>query len=63
MYSMLYLFLKTSKIRIYELKFSNCSNFNNLLWFLINLIDDDAFVLAATTDTRFMVHLVYLFIL
>jgi len=53
---------KTSKIRIYELKFSNSSNFNILLWFLINLINDGAVVLAATTDTCSMVYLVCLFI-
>ena len=31
---------KTSKIRIYEQNFSNCRNFNMLLLFLINLIND-----------------------
>jgi len=55
-------FSKTSKIKIYELKFSNCSNFNILLWFLINLINEDAFVLAVTADMCSMVHLVCLLI-
>ena len=32
-----------------------------MLLFLINLINDDAFVSAATADACFMVHLVYLF--
>jgi len=41
--------------------FSNRSNFDILLWFLINLINDDAFVGAAMADTCFMVHLVCLF--
>jgi len=54
-------FSKTSKIRIYELKFSNCSKFNILLWFLINLINNDASVSAATAAMCSMVHLVCLF--
>jgi len=54
-------FSKTSKIKIYELKFLNCSNFNILLWFLINQINHDAFVLAATANVCSMVHLVCLF--
>ena len=58
---MLYLFSKTLKIRIYESKFSNCSNFNILLWFWSNLINDDDCVLAETVDTCSMVHLVCLF--
>jgi len=41
---------------------SNYSNFNTLPWFLFNLINDDAFVLAAMTDACSMVHLVCLFI-
>ena len=43
------------------LKFSNCSNFNILLWFLINLITNGAFVSAATADTCSIVYLVCLF--
>jgi len=31
-----------------------------LLWIVINLINDDAFVLAVTADACFMVHLVCL---
>jgi len=56
-----YLFSRTSNIRIYEIKFSNCSNFNILLWFLINLINDDVFVLAGTAAVCSMIHLVCLF--
>jgi len=55
LYSMPYLFSKTSKVGICELKnFLNCSNFNILLWFFINLINDDAFVLAATRASWFI---------
>ena len=53
-------FSKTSKIRIYQLKVSTRRNFNILIWFLINLIDDDAFALAAKADACSMVHLVCL---
>ena len=49
------------KLQKSELKYSNCSNFNILLWFLINLINDDTFVWAATTDACSTVHLVCLF--
>jgi len=35
-------FQKPQNSGFYELKFSNCSNFNILPWFLINLINDDA---------------------
>ena len=52
-------FSKPSKIRIYELKFSNCNNFNILLWFLIILSNDDAF--ATTADACSMVRWVCLF--
>jgi len=41
--------------------FPNCRNFNVLLRFLINLINDDAFVSAVTADACSMVHLVCLF--
>ena len=41
--------------------FSNCNNFNIFLWFLINLIDDDAFISAVTANVCFTVHLVCLF--
>jgi len=37
------------------------SDFNILLWFLINLINDDGFVSDATANACFMVHLVCLF--
>jgi len=57
-----YLFFKNLQIRIYELKFFNCSNFNILLWFLNNLINDNACVSAATPDACSMVHLVCLFV-
>jgi len=43
------------------LNFSNCSNFNVLRWFLINLIDDDACVSGATAVVCSMVHRVCLF--
>jgi len=51
-----------SKISINELKFFNCSNFNILLCFLIKLINDDAFVLAATADVCSTVDLVRFFL-
>ena len=41
--------------------FSNCRDFNIVLWFLIHLINDDAFVSAATADACFIVDLVCLF--
>ena len=47
-YSMPYVFSITLKIRIYELKFFKLQQFQYLLWFLINLINDRAFVLTAT---------------
>jgi len=51
---------KTSKIRIYEKKIFKLQ-FKYSLWFLINLINDDAFVSAPTADTWTTVHLVCLF--
>jgi len=56
-----YLFSNTYKSGFMSWYFSNWCNFNILLWFLINLINDDAFVLAATANAYFMVHLVCLF--
>ena len=54
-----YLFLKKlQKSGLMRWNFSNCSNFNILLWFLI---DDDAFVSAATANACSMVHLICLF--
>ena len=44
-----YLFLKNLKNQdLWAKLFQNFSNFNIFLWFLINLINDDTFVLAAT---------------
>jgi len=53
-----YLFSKTSKINIYELNFSKCSNCNILLWLSINLNNDDAFVFAVTANACSIVQLV-----
>jgi len=52
---------KTLKIGFMSWKFSKCSYFNILLWFLIDLINDDTFVSAATNNACFMIHLVCLF--
>jgi len=49
-----YLFSQTSKIRIYDLKFSNCSDVHILLWLLI-------YVINSVIDMCSMVHLVCLF--
>ena len=57
-----YVFFKNYKNQdLWAKIFSNCSNFNILLWFLINLISDDAFLSAATANMCSMVHLVWLF--
>jgi len=61
MYSMPYLFFKNFKNQDLSQNFSNCSNFNILLGFLVNLINGDAFVSAATADACSMVHLVCFF--
>jgi len=61
MYSTLCLFLKNLKIRIYELQFFKLQYLNIFVWILINLINDDAFILAATVNTCLVVHLVCLF--
>jgi len=52
---------KTSKIRIYLLKFFKLWRFQYFAMILINLINDDAFVSAATADAYFIIHLVCLF--
>ena len=49
------------KIKIYELKFFKLPHFQFCALILFNLINDDAFVSAATADTYSMVHLVCLF--
>jgi len=54
-------FSKTSKIRIYLLKFFKLWRFQYFAMILINLINDDAFVSAATADAYFIIHLVCLF--
>jgi len=57
-----YVFFKNLKNRdLWAKLFRIDSNFTILLWFLINLINDDAFVSAATANACFMVHLVCLF--
>ena len=53
-------FQKLQKSGFMSSSFSNCSKFNILLSFLINLINDDAFVSAVTADTCSVVHLVCL---
>ena len=55
-----YLFSKTSKIRIYELKFFKLLQCQYLLWFLISVVND-AFVSAMTAKACFMVPFVCLF--
>jgi len=42
-------------------KFFKLQQFQYFAIFLIHLINDDAFISAATTDACFMVHLVCLF--
>ena len=59
--NIMYSMLTFSKSGFMSWKISNCSNFNILLWFLIILINDDAFISAPMADTYFMVHLVCLF--
>jgi len=54
-------FSKTSKIRIYLLKFFKLWRFQYFAMILINLINDAAFVSAATADAYFIIHLVCLF--
>jgi len=57
MYSRPYLFLKNFKNQdLWVKNFQIVAHFNILLWFLINLINDDAFVSAATSEARLMVH-------
>jgi len=59
---MFYLFFKNFKNQDLQAKFfSNYSNFKILLWFLINLINDDAFVSTASADACFRVNLICLF--
>ena len=55
-------FQKLQKSGFMSETFLTCGNFNILLWYLIHLIDDDAFVSAATADACFMVNLVCLFV-
>jgi len=62
MYSIPYLFPKTLKIRIYELKLFKLQQFRYFaMWFFINVINDDALVSAVMANACFMVHLVWLF--
>jgi len=60
MHSVLSFFSKTSKIRIYELKFFKLQPFQYFA-IIFNSINDDAFLSTVMADACSMVHLVWLF--